>query len=57
MHDGLPQKYGSQVIGGKLYQLEDPEFVNQRRKEMGMEPLEEYLARFGIEFNVEQKSK
>jgi len=57
MHDGLPQKYGSQIIGRSLYTLEDPECVNQRRMEMDMEPLEDYLQRFGIEFNVEQECK
>lgn len=57
MYEGKPQIYGSQVSNGKLHELFEPEFVNQRRSEIGMEPIEEYLQRFGIEFNVEQQTK
>lgn len=48
MGEGKPQIYGSQIKNGKLYDLEEPETVNQRRKEMGMEPIEDYLKGFGI---------
>ncbi len=51
MDDGKPQLYGSQIENGKLYDLEAPDSVNQRRKEMEMEPLEEYLKNFNIEYN------
>jgi len=51
MDEGKPQLYGSQIKNGKLYKLESPEFVNDRRKEMGMEPIEEYLEYFGIYFD------
>lgn len=57
MHEGKPQIYGSQLRNGTLYDLYEPEYVNQRRAEMGMEPLEEYLKRFGVEFDVAQKRK
>ena len=56
MHEGEPQIYGSQISNGELYHLFEPEYVNQRREEIGMEPIEEYLERFGIEFNIEQKT-
>ena len=52
MDDGKPQIYGSQIKNGKLYKLEDPENVNERRKEMGLGPIEEYLKFFNIEFEV-----
>jgi len=57
MHEGKPQVYGSQISNGALYDLIEPEYVNQRREEMGMGPLEEYLERFGIAFDVEQRQK
>ncbi|MDX1830521.1 MAG: DUF6624 domain-containing protein [Lutibacter sp.] len=51
MDEGKPQIYGSQIKNGKLYKLENPETVNERRKEMGMGTIEEYLKYFDIEFN------
>ncbi|SNR14166.1 DUF6624 domain-containing protein [Tenacibaculum jejuense] len=52
MDEGKPQIYGSQVRNGKLYKLENPETVNERRKEMGLESIEDYLKNFNIEFNL-----
>ncbi|MCE7994513.1 MAG: hypothetical protein HEP71_21190 [Roseivirga sp.] len=63
MGDKKPQIYGSQVRGSgpdgsfELYELQDPEYVDQRRAEMGLGPLEEYVARWGIEFSIPQKQK
>lgn len=57
MYEGKPQVYGSQVSGDELYDLFEPEYVNQRRAEIGMEPLEDYLKRFEIEFIIEQRTK
>lgn len=58
MMDGEPQVYGTQVTksGGEwiLYDLINPETVNKRRAEMGFEPLEEYLKRWNIQFNIKQ---
>ncbi len=58
MNDGEPQVYGTQVTrnGDKwvLYSLENPETVNKRRAEMGFEPLQDYLKRWDIEFNIKQ---
>ena len=50
MDEGKPQIYGSQIKNGKLYKLENPETVNQRRKEMGMGTIEDYLKIFNIEY-------
>ncbi len=50
MDEGKPQIYGSQIKDGKLYELENPETVNERRKKMGMKPIEDYLKYFNIEF-------
>ena len=58
MMDGEPQVYGTQVSknGNEwvLYELSNPETVNKRRAEMGFEPLQDYLKRWDIEFNVKQ---
>ena len=51
MDEGKPQIYGSQIKNGKLYKLENPKTVNERRKEMGLEPIEDYLKKFNLQFN------
>ena len=51
MDEGKLQIYGSQIKNGKLYELENPKTVNERRKEMGMEPIEDYLKNFNIQLN------
>lgn len=60
MDAGKPQLYGSQVTVNEsgeymLYDLRDPETVDQRRAVMNLMPLKEYLNFFEIEFNVPQK--
>jgi len=55
MYDGKPQIYGSQISNGKLWELTEPEYVNKRRKKMGLEPIEDYLKRFDIVFEIPQK--
>lgn len=47
MHEGRPQRYGSQIVDGKLYQLLDATKVDLWRKEMGMTPLDDYLKQMG----------
>jgi len=46
VNEGRPQLYGTQFFGeGSMYgprPIEEPEKVNERRREMGMETLEEY---------------
>ena len=59
MREGKPQKYGSQIQSGcktkwELYHLGNPETVNKRRAEVGLEPLENYLNNYGIVFNIKQ---
>ena len=48
-----PQLYGSQVMCDPdchFYKIEDEANVNQRRREVGLGPLEEYAKRFGFEW-------
>ena len=52
MDEGKPQIFGSQIKNGKLYDLESPENVNKRRQEMGLEPIEDYLKRFGVSYDT-----
>lgn len=57
MREHKPQIYGTQVMDNKLYDLADPEYVNQRRESVGLGPIEEYLKNWNIEFKVPQKEK
>lgn len=63
MIEKKPQIYGTQLRGSgpngafELWEITDPEYVNQRRAEVGFGPLEEYVAKYGLEFNVPQKEK
>ena len=62
MDRGEKQKYGSQVqklnVSSEwaLYPIDDPGSVNQRRAAIGLEPLEDYLSRFGIEYNPDKET-
>lgn len=48
MNEGRPQRYGSQFkcVAGRfeLHPLEDPDRVNEFRRQVGLPPLEQYLA-------------
>ncbi|MBP6391892.1 MAG: hypothetical protein KA352_13460 [Flavobacteriales bacterium] len=59
MRNGRPQIYGSQVrmANGKstLWAIRDEETVNERRASVGLGPLEEYAARFGINWSPAKK--
>ncbi len=49
MYQNLPQMYGTQVKGGKMYKVDNIDSVKIRRNELGLRPLEGYLKDFGIE--------
>ncbi len=60
--EGRPQMYGSQFFedkyGGKrLYPLLDPEKVDKWRKEVGLEPLADYLRKNGVQLPVNPAPK
>ena len=62
IREGKKQIYGSQITRNEdgsfsVKDLQDPEYVNQRRKEVGLEPIEEYVSRWGIKWTIEQKEK
>jgi len=60
---GKNQIYGSQIgfnaSTGKYYVqvLDDPENVDKRRAEVGLTPLKDYVAKWGIEWSIEQYYK
>lgn len=62
MREGKAQIYGSQIRIDEdgsymVYEIENPEFVNQRRVEVGLGPIEEYVQKWDIEWTIEQKIK
>ena len=62
MRNDMPQIYGSQVKRDKegkgyFHEIIEPEYVNQRRSEIGLGPIENYAKRMGIEWTIIQKLK
>ncbi len=63
MRNGKPQIYGSQITRDEktgeqiVYEIKDPEYVNQRRKKVGLGPIEDYVKRWKIEWTIKQKEK
>lgn len=62
VRNGKPQLYGSQVTtdskGNNTFDpIKEPEYVNQRRRSIGLGPIEAYAKRFGIEWTIKQKTK
>lgn len=62
MREGKPQIYGSQIRGSDdgtlvVYEIENPEYVNQRRQEVGLGRIEDYVAIWDLEWTIEQKEK
>ena len=60
MEEGKKQLYGTQIKFENMlrepYQIKDPEYVDQRRAEIGLGPLSPYLkAKFDIDWSVSQK--
>lgn len=59
---GKEQIYGSQIHRAEdgvffVPDLQAPEYVNQRRAEVGLGPIEEYVKHWGMEWTVPQKEK
>lgn len=62
LREGNKQIYGSQIFRNEdgsfeVKDLEEPEYVNQRRAEVGLGPIEDYVKHWGIKWDVEQKEK
>ena len=63
MRQGKKQLYGSQVRRDNetgnyyLYPVENPHTLNERRAELGMSPIEEYIARWKIKWDADAMAK
>jgi hypothetical protein len=61
MRNGRPQIYGSQVNMkngvSTLWMIKDEETVNERRAAVGLGPLEQYAAQFGIDWSPPVKKE
>ena len=63
MNQGKKQIYGTQIITSKkpgdsyVVPLENPDKVNELRKEIGLEPLEDYLQEEGLSWDLEEYKK
>ena len=61
LDEGKNQWYGSQLKFNpengtyELYPIDDPAGVNERRQEMGLGPLEDYLRQWGIQYNTKNR--
>ncbi len=55
MQHGYKQLYGTQIISGELYKLEDPDNVNERRTKIGMGVIEDYIGVWGLNFDQEKE--
>ncbi len=61
LDEGKNQRYGSQLKFNpdkgtyELYPIDDPAGVNERRQEMGLAPLEDYLRQWGIRYVPKNK--
>lgn len=53
MNNGYKQIYGSQISGGILFDMEEPDSVNARRKTMNLGPIEDYLLHFDLDWGEE----
>jgi hypothetical protein len=63
LREGRKQIYGSHVFGNKetkknyVAPLDDPDNVDKRRSEVGLEPMANYLKKWNIIWNVEEYKK
>ncbi|MBD1262569.1 hypothetical protein HZY62_18370 [Maribacter polysiphoniae] len=62
INSGKPQLYGTQINYQSsnvptFFPIEQPEYVNQRRKEIGLEEIQSFAKERGLEWNITQKEK
>ena len=62
--DGKPQIYGTQLTSiyqdsnkFEVYEIENPQYVDQRRAEMGLNPINDYLKMWDTSLDVKQVKK
>ena len=62
VNDNKPQIYGSQTTNDEngnaiFFEIEKPEYVNKRRKEINLDGIESFAKERSIEWNITQKEK
>jgi len=62
INDNKPQIYGSQITKDKegnnvFFEIDKPEFINKRRKEIGLDPIEGFAKAREIEWHIPQKEE
>lgn len=62
VNDNKPQIYGSQTTNDEngnaiFFEIEKPEYVDKRRKEIGLDEIQSFAKERGIEWNIAQKEK
>ena len=61
MNQGKPQVYGTQTITSNnkvfIVPLENPDKVDELRKEIGLAPLNNYMQDFGCEWSLDSYKK
>lgn len=54
MNNGFEQIYGTQIVDESFYAIKDEKFVNQRRKDLGLEPIEDVAKKFGFRYEMRE---
>lgn len=62
INSNKPQIYGSQIDYNSsetpsFFPIENPEYINQRRKELGLSSIQEFAKQRGVAWNIPQKEK
>ncbi|SEL43561.1 hypothetical protein SAMN04487910_2448 [Aquimarina amphilecti] len=62
INSNKPQIYGTQIDynsekGPTFFPIEKPEYINQKRKEIGLEKIQSFAKKKGVEWNINQKEK
>ncbi|MCK8519999.1 hypothetical protein M0D21_00350 [Aquimarina sp. D1M17] len=61
INSGKPQLYGTQFEydsagKGTFFPVEEPEFINQRRNELGLIGIQEFAKKYGLNWTITQKT-
>ena len=65
VYNGKLQVYGT-ILGPdpysdefkmRVYDISEPEYVNQRRQDINLNPIEDYLKKYDVEWDIPQKKK
>ena len=54
MNSGFKQLYGTHIVKQSIFDIKDVENVNERRKQLGLNTIEEQAREFGFEFKIER---